>query len=101
MNYTNKSFSVQMRRGESPADLDERWKQTFGERPVKQPPAVLIPDPPQPPAYPVMVNGCLMVPLTDVVALLDREAQKARENGDRTTAEVWELARAKMRVFER
>jgi len=93
--FANKSFNVQMRSGQSPDDLDERWRRTFGD---KMPEA---PKPPPPVAEHSDVPPIKSVALADIFALLDREAEKCRLNGDLITAELFELVRAKMRVFEK
>jgi hypothetical protein len=80
-----------MSSGTKPDDLDERWRRTFGSKDDK--PWI---DEPIPPA----ANDRL-VSIDDVFALLDREAEKYRLNGDLITAELFELVRAKLRVLER
>lgn len=49
----------------------------------------------------LLVAGIRAEVLKEVYDLLDREAKKSRDHGDTVTAEVWELARAKMRVLEK
>lgn len=98
--YTQPRFSVMMPGASK--ELDERWERTFGKKEpaMASPPSVIVPEPPKR-GYPVSIDGEPLVRLSDVFALFEKEAEKSRLNGDTVTAELWELARAKLKVFEK